>query len=94
MNVGDWVHLPHNGEKTTGFILGVSGLEIEIQVTIPNNKIIKVPKDILILGSSTIWMDDIPVLIDLALLIRDEEWFRHWVYEMSLWRPIEEFAAP
>lgn len=90
MNIGDWVHFLHQGQKHTGFILEAAEHESEVQITIPKDcGIVKVATIELIPGDSVIWMDDIPVMIDLSLKIRDEQWFIHWVHELSLWKPIE-----
>lgn len=91
MKLSDWVHTCHNMNKITGYITDVTDEDITICVTIPHNygTIIMNRNDVW-LADETIWMDDIPTMIDLSLMIRDREWFQHWLKEMSLWKSIEE----
>ncbi|MNW64339.1 hypothetical protein D3C74_426180 [compost metagenome] len=94
MNVGDWVYGVHNGNKITGFIKGITGDLVDIIVTIPRKyeAITKPVSEVWVHDGKDIVLspDDIPVLIDLSLQIKDEEWLRKWTYELSLWRPATE----
>lgn len=91
MKVSDWIHTCHNMNKITGFITEINGNEVIVFVTIPQGygsitlKLADIwPAD------ETIWMDDIPTMIDLSLKTRDKEWFQKWMKEMSLWKSVEE----
>lgn len=78
--------------KITGFLLDVDEDKLTIQVTIPANygTIVMDSKGVWS-SDDTIWPDDIPVLIDLSLAMRDRNWFDKWRYELSLWRPVDQF---
>lgn len=91
MRIGDWVHTCHDMNKITGFIIDKDSQDVTIQVTIPDGYgVIKMPQDEVWTADDTIWLDDIPALIDLSLQLRDREWFEKWLYELSLWKPIGE----
>lgn len=95
MDIGDWVHFPYNGEKITGFIIAKTEENIAVQVTIPTpDRVIEIPQTEVVMGSCTIWFDDIPTLIDLALATKDKQWFEKWIQEFSLWKPIQTVIAP
>ncbi|KKX52427.1 hypothetical protein [Brevibacillus borstelensis] len=90
MRVSDWVHTCHNMNKITGYITNIFHDRIDICVTIPRGYgNISVNRRDAWLADDTIWMDDIPAMIDLSLMIRDKEWFDHWMKEMSLWKSVQ-----
>jgi len=94
MGIGDWVHTCHKMNKITGFVTNISSDSVTIHVTIPlNYGILTLPRADVWEGSDTIWMDDIPTLIDLSLMIRDEQWFKQWLHELSLWRPVNSVLS-
>lgn len=94
MDTGDWVFTTHEGNKITGFVTGIENEYVDILVTVPRDygtismPMAKVWNNNEILISP----DDIPSLIDLSLLFKDKEWFKHWVHELSLWKPVESFT--
>lgn len=91
MRVSDWVHTCHNMNKITGYITDLSYEQVTICVTIPRNYgNITVNRRDAWMADDTIWMDDIPAMIDLSLMTRDKEWFRHWMKELSMWKSVEE----
>lgn len=91
MEVSDWVHTCHDMNKITGFVTSIEGEEISVCVTIPANYgMICIDKKDVWLADDTIWLDDIPILIDLSLMIRDKEWFGKWRDELALWKSIDE----
>lgn len=91
MRLSDWVHTCHNMNKITGFVIGFADDQILINVTIPKDYgVIAVNQKDVLPADDTIWLDDIPSLIDLALMIRDREWFQKWVRELSMWMSVEE----
>lgn len=92
MKLGDWIFTAHNGNKITGFITDFENGKASIHVTIPKNygSVQMDISEIYLHNDPVIWMDDIPSLIDLSLQIKDEEWFRKWVHELSIWKPASE----
>jgi hypothetical protein len=89
LNIGEWVHTCHNMNKITGYIVGVNANEVTVFATIPKNYgEITLRKSEVWLADNTIWMDDIPALIDLSLTLKDKDWFEKWVNEMSLWKTV------
>jgi hypothetical protein len=91
LKVSDWVHAFDGAEKLTGFVVAFAPGRVVIQTTIPKNYgAVIVPTEDVMPADDTIWLDDIPALIDLALMIRDREWFQKWVHELSMWKSVEE----
>lgn len=91
MKVSDWVNTCHNLNKITGFVTDISADQVTICVTIPKNYgHIMVKREEAWLADDSIWMDDIPTMIDLSLMIRDKEWFQKWIKELSMWKSVEE----
>lgn len=89
MDISEWVHTCHNMNKITGFITEINNEQATIFVTIPKNYgEINVKLKDLIPGSTIIWLDDIPTLIDLSLVTQDKDWFIKWTNELRLWKPI------
>lgn len=89
MKLGEWVFTVHEENKITGFVTKINDDQVDIFVTIPKGygSITKPVSKVWDHNETVIWMDDIPALIDLSLQIKDEEWFRKWAHELSLWRP-------
>ncbi|NWL87566.1 MULTISPECIES: hypothetical protein [unclassified Paenibacillus] len=94
MDLGDWIFTAHNGNKITGFITDMAGDWVDIFVTIPQRygTITRPISEVWTHDDKDVVLspDDIPALIDLSLQIKDEEWFRKWAHELSLWRPASE----
>ncbi|AQZ48376.1 hypothetical protein ERICIV_02233 [Paenibacillus larvae subsp. larvae] len=95
MHVGDWVSLAYKGEITRGFILRKSESEVKIQVTSTlhgarASEIITVPEGDTWPIEYILSPEDIPDMIELALMTKDKEWFQFLVHELGLWRPVGE----
>lgn len=91
MEVSDWVNTSHNMNKITGFITDTDETSITVFVTIPKNYgVLRIRKTDAWLAGNTVWYDDIPTMIDLALDLKDKEWFDYWTYELSLWTTPEK----
>ncbi|WP_068786630.1 hypothetical protein [Paenibacillus phocaensis] len=95
MIVGDWAFALHEGTKITGYVTGINSGQVDLFVTNPKGygPVTMPVSEVGIHGAPVVWPDDIPAMIDLSLMIRDEDWFRHWMYELSLWKPIESFMS-
>lgn len=91
MKVSDWIHTNHNMKKITGFVIDINESRVAIYVTIPKNygALVMNQNDVW-LADESIWMDDIPTLIDLSLMIGDREWFEKWTKELSMWKEVEK----
>ncbi|MEV2910639.1 hypothetical protein ABNF65_19000 [Paenibacillus larvae] len=95
MHVGDWVSLAYKGEITRGFILRISESEVKIQATTTLHgprvlEVITVPKEDIWPIEYILSPEDIPDMIELALMTKDKEWFQFLVHELGLWRPVGE----
>lgn len=95
IKVGDWVFTSHEGNKITGFVATMPTDRVDIIVTIPKGyEPITMPiSDVWTHDNVVLSPDDIPTLIELSLMLNDEEWFRKWTYELSLWKPVESFIS-
>ncbi|WP_099301892.1 hypothetical protein [Bacillus sp. Marseille-P3800] len=91
VRVSEWVHTVHGDRKVTGFITSVTGSEVTIKVTEPRwCNYLTLDRNKIIEADESKYLDDIPVLIDLALWTRDKKWFEDLLYEKSLWRAVED----
>jgi hypothetical protein len=91
---GEWVYGIIGMRKMTGYLLEVGETQSLMRITLPEEdkdlSVIVETRD-LIPSAYTVHPDDIPNLIDLALSMKDKEWFDQLTHELSLWKSATEY---
>lgn len=91
---GEWVNGIIGMRNMRGFLLEIGETQALMRVTDPDeDKDLSVMVEIrdLIPSSFVIHHEDIPSLIDLALSLKDEQWFNELTHELNLWKTANEY---
>ena len=92
LRVSDWVHVSHDGVRITGFIVEIWEAVVKIRITDPKNRgnVLMVKKSDIQEAKHALHSQDIRSLIDLALELKDEEWFNQLVRELRKRNELEK----
>lgn len=91
--IGDWIYSVHEYEKVQGFVLEeVQGRRwVMVRVTTPPHMgVVAIPRRLAYKNNEICrGPDELLSLIDLALDLRDREWFEDLTHELSTWKAAE-----
>lgn len=94
MREGDWVYGTVGRSPMLGYVLAVGEISTYIECTVPIDMRIMAKNDTFLpCSDDSIHIDDIPALIDLALMTGDKEWFGKLQIEVEWWKKSGELLS-